>query len=123
MKKPGRQRDIETVLTIVVVLTGIYVYTRNMYVVYVSLGLGLMALLLETPTRYFVNAWWKLSEAIGFVTSKILMTAIYVIFLLPIAMLSRLFGKSGIVLKKKQENSYYVTRNYSFSEKDFTKPW
>ncbi len=70
-------------------------------------------------------AWMKLSHLMGFAMSKILLCVIYFLFLLPLALISRLFNrKDSLQLKKNAPGeSYYAERNHTYTADDFEEMW
>jgi hypothetical protein len=64
--------------------------------------------------------WMKIAHIMGSIMSKILLGAIFYLFLFPLALISRLFKKTdSLQLKKSTGNSYYTNRNFTYSPKDF----
>jgi hypothetical protein len=88
----------------------------------VALGVGLVGLFVPFLAKWIAWAWFKLSEAIGAVTSRILLTATFFLALVPIALISRLFTKGDLQLKRKK-GSYYSDRNHQYAPKDFENVW
>jgi hypothetical protein len=66
--------------------------------------------------------WLKFAELIGGVMSKIILSVVYFVFLVPIALLYRLTKKNPLFLKR-QEGSYYISRNKQYSPKDIENIW
>lgn len=68
--------------------------------------------------------WFKLSELMGSVMSKVLLTVIFYLFLTPIALLYRLIGKKDMLhLKRGNRNSNFVERDHQFTKDDLENPW
>lgn len=88
----------------------------------VALAVGLIGLFVPFLAKWIAWGWFKLSEAIGAVTSRILLTVIFFFALVPIALLSRLFTKGDLQLKRKKD-SYYSDRNHTYLPKDFENVW
>ena len=125
-KKLTREKELETILTICVALVVVFILSKahHKYWLTASVGFGLMGMFFPYLTSKVAWAWMKLSEGMGAVTSKIILSFIFFVFLFPIAMLSRLFsGKSSLQLKKVEGPSYYVTRNHKFEAKDLKNTW
>lgn len=89
----------------------------------IAVVLGLIGMFSNYLSGKIAWAWMKLAEILGFFTSKILLTIVFFIFLFPIAMLSRVFNKDKLQLKKKTSDSYYIERNHEFVPKDFENVW
>jgi hypothetical protein len=88
----------------------------------VALGIGLIGLFIKPVAKWIAWAWYKLSDGLGYVNSRILLSAIFFLALVPIALLSRLFTKGDLQLKRKK-GSYYSDRNHQYAPKDFENIW
>lgn len=125
-KKLTREKELETILTICVAMVVIFLVSKQHRHIWltISVVLGLIGMFSNYLTSKIAWAWMKLSEGMGAVTSKIILSFIFFVFLFPIAMLSRIFsGKSSLHLKKPAGNSYYFTRNHKFEAKDLENVW
>ena len=73
----------------------------------------------------FAIIWFGLSNLLGTIVSKILLSAVFFIIVLPIALLRRLFGKDSLLLKKfkKSNESVMKTRNQTYVAADLEKPF
>jgi len=69
--------------------------------------------------------WYSLSNVLGFVVSRILLTIVYTIMVIPVGLLRRLMGKDSMYLKKfkKDRSSTFKFRDHTFSSKDITNPY
>ena len=125
-KKLTREKELETILTICVALVVIFLISKQHHKYWLTLSavLGLIGMFSKYLTSKIAWAWTKLSEGMGAVSSKIILSFIFFVFLFPIAMLSRLFGgKSSLQLKKVEGSSYYFTRNHKFVADDLKNTW
>jgi hypothetical protein len=71
------------------------------------------------------RAWLKFAGLLGAVNSRILLGAIFYLFLTPIALLSRLTRGDFLHLKKRAgaDRSYWHARNHSYTAGDIGKLW
>jgi Saxitoxin biosynthesis operon protein SxtJ len=124
--KQTRERDLETILTICVALVLFYLIGKNHHSYFLTLAfvVGAIGLLSKYLTAKIAWAWWKVSEVIGSVMSKVILSVIFFVFLVPIAFLSRLFRKKDdLQLKRTAGVSYYFTRNHTYRAKDLENGW
>lgn len=89
---------------------------------YISLGTGLAGLFSDFISSKIAWAWFKLGELMNMVFPKIILTVVFYVFLLPIALLSRIGSKDPMKLKKGYA-SYYADRITEFKKEDFEKTW
>ena len=54
------------------------------------------------------RAWFALSLFLGKVVSPIVLSAIFFVLIVPVAVITRLFGRDALLLKKRQVSSYWV---------------
>jgi hypothetical protein len=119
-----REKHLETILSIVLGLAGIYWATKNRYLppaIVVVSAVGLFSPYLTEKTHW---VWMKFSHVMGSIMSKVILSIVFYVFLLPIAYLSKRFSKKDpLQLKKSTESSYYTTRNHRFTGEDLEDPW
>jgi hypothetical protein len=102
-----------------------YVFSGIDTWVYVAIGAVLLLMIWPEPFRYFGMAWFGLGELLGFFVSRVLLTIIYGLLVIPIGMLvrKRLRRNMQLSLFKTGEGSAFTSRNHLFTEKDFEKPF
>ena len=129
MKAPKaiREKELETILTLCVALVVIFFVTKQQhnYLLKIGVVLGLIGMFSTFLTAKISWAWLKVGELMGAVLSKVILSAVFFLFLFPIAMLSRMFngGKNSLQLKKGNESSYYFTRNHKYEASDLKNVW
>lgn len=116
------KKIIEGILTVTVGLLIVHFLFDLPVLVKVALGIGLTGLFVPFLAKYIAWIWFKLSEGIGAVTSRVLLTLIFFFVLVPIAFLSRLFTKGDLQLNRKKD-SYFTDRNHRYESKDFENVW
>jgi Saxitoxin biosynthesis operon protein SxtJ len=69
--------------------------------------------------------WLGLSEKIGAVSSKVLLSIVYFLVVTPIGIVRRLAGKDSLKLRvfKASQESVMWERNHTFSGKDLEQPY
>ena len=67
--------------------------------------------------------WFKISEGMGWVMSRVLLSIVFYIILLPISKLSRALSKEDPLKLKKQDATYYDTRNHDFTAEGMENLW
>lgn len=84
---------------------------------------GLLSLMIPPVARAIEWGWLKLALALGWINSRILLTVIYFVFLMPVAWVAKLFTKDPLMLKKKDASTLYVTRNHQYTKEDLENIW
>lgn len=116
------KKIIEGILTVTVGLLIVHLLFDLPVLAKIALGFGLTGLFVPFLAKYIAWIWFKLSEGIGAVTSRVLLTLIFFFVLVPIAFLSRLFTKGDLQLNRKKD-SYFTDRNHRYESKDFENVW
>ena len=107
------------ILTIVAGLMAFYFIFKVDVLLPIALGVAVVSIASSFLTDKMVWIWEKFALVLGTINSKILLTTIFYVFLVPIALLSRLFKKEDVLLlKRKKEGSYYKERNHEYTSED-----
>ncbi len=77
----------------------------------VSIVLILISVIYPDVLAPLNRAWFKLGEIMGKIVSPIVLGVIFFILITPVAMLTRLFGRDELRLKKRAIESYWIERN------------
>lgn len=122
MKENSKVKSLETLL----VLTGALIIVFWISPKKIYLLIALLFILIGIASPYISDkiswAWLKFAELIGAVMSKVMLSVIYYIFLVPIALIYRLTQKNPLFLKRHKD-SYYIERNKQYTPKDIENIW
>ncbi len=124
MTNMSREKIYETLLVIAAGFIAVYFILRQeerrgenaQYFLVAAFGVIVASLIYKPIGKWIHWGWFKLAEGLGYVMSRVLLTAVFYLFLFPIALLSRMGGKDGLKLKKRQD-SYYDERNVQYDAK------
>ncbi len=122
------QDRFKTILVIVIGFTALGWILRSRfgietYLDKIAFGLGLLSIFIPAAARAIEWLWLKFAFGLGWVNSRILLTIVYFVFLMPIALLSRFFTKDPLMLKAKKSQSLYNTRNHLYKKEDLENIW
>lgn len=117
-----KEKSLETLLVLVGALIVIFWVSSKKIYLLVALLLIFIGIISPFLSAKISGAWLKLAELIGSVMSKIILSLVFFIILVPIALLYRLTKKNPLFLKR-QEGSYYIIRNKQYSPKDIENIW
>ena len=122
------QDRFKTILVIVIGFTALGWFIKHRwdtetYLVEIAFGIGLISILIPPAAKAIEWAWLKFAMGLGWVNSRILLSIIYFVFLMPIAWLSRLFTKDPLMLKAKDSDSLYTTRDHLYKKEDLENIW
>ncbi|MHB8882709.1 MAG: SxtJ family membrane protein [Thermodesulfovibrionales bacterium] len=122
MHNAGKEESLKAQLVIVTGLLLVYFLFRKLIFLYSSLSLGLIFLFIPFIGNRIVSLWFKSAELLGWINSRILLTMVYFLCLVPVSLLFRLFNKNPLTLKNTRA-SLYVERNHTYISKDLENIW
>jgi len=94
------------------------------FFLYASLILGICFLFIKPLESVILYIWEKISVGLGWINTRILLTAIFFVIVLPFSWLSKIFKKNdSLMLKRKQLDSVFNTRNHKYLPADFENTW
>lgn len=89
----------------------------------IALAIGAISIFIPPAARAIEWVWFKLALGLGWVNSRILLSIIYFVFLMPLAWVSRLFTKDPLSLKRGARPTLFVTRDHLYTGKDLENIW
>ena len=122
MAEKKNQKSIETILVLVLFMVVVFLFSRRVSWLYAAVAFGLLGLLIPAFANVVHSGWMKLAHALGYVMSRVLLTLIFFLFLLPISLLSKLFTRKSVELKAKG-NTYFKERNFTYTPESLENVW
>lgn len=120
----NREKNLESCLVISMGLVLLWFIYQLKWLLAIALIIGIIGLFFNALATGITWFWYKLSDILGFVMSKLLLSIVFFVILFPIALLSRLFNKNTLQLKKKTDlESYWKLRNHEYTAKDMEHIW
>ncbi len=126
-------QKIDRYKTILVIVTGFMVIAWILFVkeyikaaeilAKIAIGIGLVSAFIPIAARGIEWVWLKFAHVLGWINSKILLGLIFFLFLMPIALLSRLFTKDPLKLKGREMKSLFTDRNHLYTKEDLENIW
>lgn len=83
----------------------------------------LIVLLLAPVIIYpFTFLWLNISELLGSIMSRVILTLIFIVFVCPVGLIRKAMGKDTLMLRKFKNgaSSVFTERNHSYTKSDFT---
>ena len=85
---------------------------------FISILLALVALLKDNLLLPFNIAWIKLGNIMGILINPIILSLIFFILITPISIITYLFGRDELNLRKKDDNSFWKIRDAESQKPD-----
>ncbi len=115
--------DTGMAMSLICLLAGYFTANNSFYL----LAIPVLVINMSFPMLYYPIAilWFGVTALIGEVISKVLLTLVYVVVLMPVGIVRRMMGKDAMLLKvfKKDSSSVMVTRNHEFIAEDMVNPF
>ena len=114
--------------SILVIATGfiiLFLIFKLPWMLWIAAGVSILGLMSSTLAKWIHTGWMKLALALGWINSKILLSIVFFVFLMPVAFLQRLVSGDKLQLKRKKEaeEGYYIERNHTYEKKDLENVW
>lgn len=110
-------------LTISIGFLVVFIITKLNWALLIALVVGLIGLFSSFLSKQIEFLWTKLAWFLGLIVPNILLSAIFYLFLFPIAVLSKIFGKNDSFKLKNNADTVFVSSNKEFDKNSFEKPW
>jgi len=83
---------------------------------------GVIFLMFPAVGNFFVRMWILLGEGLGWINNRIILSIVFFVFLFPISLLSKIFSKDPLKIKRDQR-SCFDERNHLFTKEDLENIW
>ena len=94
---------------------------------YYKIAIPTLIINMAAPNFYYPFAiiWLGISSLLGAIMSKVILTVVFIVVVIPMSLLRRILGKDSLRLSqfKKSKESVMITRNYWFKSTDLEKPY
>ena len=119
----NREKHLETILVLVLALGILFWVHHSGYYLIAAGILCIIGVFIPYLAQKIHWAWMKLAHFMGLIMGKVMLTIVYVVFLLPLSFFSKLFKtKTGVVLKKTTD-SYYTKRDFTYTKDSIENVW
>lgn len=119
MKTAHEKDTIITIMAGCIIMYGIFSLTVFWMI---ALAIGIASITSNRLTHWIHSVWFILAIMFGYVISRFILCIIYIIVLLPIAIIAKLFRKD-IMMIKRSYPSYFVERDIVYQPRDIENPW
>ena len=118
-----QKKDTGLALTLLFLIIGLI--TRDVLFFKSTIPIILLTMLLPSLLYPVAIFWFTLSNFFGFFISKIVLSIIFMLLIIPLGLLRKLSGKDSLQLRqfKVSKNSVLKNKNQTYSRKDIIKPF
>lgn len=84
---------------------------------------GVLGLASGMARRVILWIWENLAVALGWINSRIILSAVFIFFLVPIGFLYKLFKGDEMSIRAPAKNSLFTNRDHTYTANDLENPW
>ncbi len=118
-----RKTSLEVICVLAVVCLAAGLYFDSKVLSSISLCLMIIGVLFKKLSFLIAKSWLRFSTALGTVNTRIILTAIFYLFLTPLAFFFRLFSGDFMKIGKNSTESLWDKRDHIYSREDLEKLW
>jgi hypothetical protein len=124
-KKISKDQSRDTGMAMVLLFMLLAISPKRHSLLFVAMALHVLNMTVPGLYRPIAVLWFGLSDLMGAVMSKILLSLVFFLVVTPIAILRRLFGKDALKLRafKASKDSVMLERNHTFAARDLERPY
>ena len=116
-------KDAGMAVVLILLLLGIFLKQQAFY----PYAAAALVVNMTLPGIYkpFAVIWFGMATFLGTIMSKVLLTIVYILLVVPVGLIRRLLGKDSLQLKKfkKDGSSVFRERNHLFQSTDIENPY
>lgn len=103
----------------------LWLFNHKIAFIYTAMGIVLFGMIWPSGLRPLAYVWFGLGLLLGKVMSKVVLSVVYVMLLLPVALVRRLMGKDSLGLLRfcSDQQSCFVVREHTYQAKDLVNPY
>lgn len=117
-----REKNLETCLVISMGLLLLGITYEMDALLIVAFAVGLIGLFFNRLASWITWGWYKIAGVLGMFVPKILLSLTFFLLLWPLALISRIFRKDPLQLRKK-DASYWIARHHEYVGEDLENTW
>lgn len=118
-----RKTVVETLAVLALAALVFHLWLGHAWLIYLATALLVLALFPNPLATLITKGWLKLSELLGAIMSRVIMTLIFFFFLTPLAFLYRLFNRAAADHFLKKRETYWRVAEGKFTKESFERPW
>ena len=124
-KNITKDQSRDTGMAMVLLCLLLAVSPKRHVFLYVAIALHVLNMIVPSLYKPLAYLWFGLSDLMGAVMSKVLLSIVFFFVVTPIGILRRLFGKDSLKLRafKASKESAMLERNHMFTAKDLESPF
>ncbi len=124
--RQGKYKTLLVIVTGFLIISAVTFFKGNnalaTYILLTTIGIGVLAFTIGPFGNAVVWCWYKLAEVLGWINSRIILSLVFFLLVLPLGFLSRLFKKNPLHLKNNTK-TLFEERNHLYKKEDLRNLW
>lgn len=117
------EQNLRTLVVLAAGLLVLFFIFHKPWLSWTALAVLLIAAFSDWLSCQVAWAWLKLAEVLGKINSRILLSLVFFVFLVPLALIRRIFVRNALDLQRPTGSSLYHIRDHRYSARDLENPW
>lgn len=124
----SKSKQYEALLVITTALVILYLYgllkhgdPREIFM-YLACGVGLSGIVFKPLGKLIALGWYKLADLMSLVMSKVILSLVYLLILVPVASLQKIWKKDRLKTRRGRK-SLWIRRDHLFTSGDLKNVW
>lgn len=89
----------------------------------VALVIAVVGLAIPAAGDAIIKGWLKFGHIMGYINSRILLTLVFYVYLVPMSFVYRLKNPKALDIRPNQKKSLFHERNHKYTKADLDKTW
>jgi hypothetical protein len=117
------EQNLRTLTVLATGLLVLFFIFQKPWLSWIALAVLVVAAFSDWLSAKLAWLWLKLAEILGKVNSRVLLSLVFFIFLVPLALLRRIFVRNALDLKPPVSGTLFHERNHRYTAQDLENPW
>jgi hypothetical protein len=124
-KQLSKKELTDAGLALILILLILELFIGNSTFYKIAIPVVILSMIFPGINYPFAIFWYSFSRLLGFFMSRVILTIVYVVILIPVGLIRRVLGKDILDLGKFKKNgaSALKSRNHTFSANDLKFPY
>jgi hypothetical protein len=123
--KFSRKENVDSGLGLILMLIIVGLWLKITIYFKIAVVISIITMVQPIMIYPFTFLWLNISELLGKIMSKVILTIIFFIVLYPTALYRKIRGKDSLMLMKfkKAKDSVFIVRNHTYTKTDLINPF
>ena len=117
-----RRREIKDLMLLALGMAGLFFWWKPSFFLYAAVVIAL-GVVIRPWGKVVLFVWGKCTQALAWFNSKVILSLVYVVLLIPAGLLLRLFKGDPMHIRSAPEESLFESVDHTYQAEDLEKMW